>query len=224
MKTTGMTSLGIPASGASYAFGISDDGLTVVGQGQTGSGPQAYRWTQATGVLWLGDLPGDNFESVAYDASADGSIIVGLSRSYLGQEAFIWDASHGMRNLRDLLIDEYGVDLNGWILQSATSVSADGMSIVGFGINPRGNTEAWLVELTTEPTPQPVTIDIKPGSDPNSVNCNNDKGVISVAILTTDDFDAATVDHSTVTFEWAGETHVDRRSGEPRRHEEASLK
>ena len=62
-------------------------------------------------------------------------------------------------------------------------------------------------------------IDIKPGSDPNSINCNNEKGVIPVAILTTAAFDATTVDHTTVTFEGARETHLDK-SGEPRRHEE----
>jgi len=66
----------------------------------------------------------------------------------------------------------------------------------------------------------PVVIDIKPGSDPNSINCNNEKGVIPVAILTTGDFDATTVDHTMVTFEGAGETHVHKQSGEPKRHEE----
>jgi hypothetical protein len=42
-------------------------------------------------------------------------------------------------------------------------------------------------------------IDIKPGSFPNSINPNS-KGVIPVAILTTADFDAATVDPATVAF------------------------
>ena len=65
-----------------------------------------------------------------------------------------------------------------------------------------------------------IDIDIKPGSDPNSINCNNDNEVISVAILTTAVFDATTVDHTTVTFEGASETHVHKKSGEPRRHEE----
>ena len=69
-------------------------------------------------------------------------------------------------------------------------------------------------------TSSAIKIDIKPGSDPNSINCGNQKGVIAVAILTTDDFDATTVDHTTVTFEGAGETHVDKRSREARRHEE----
>ena len=45
----------------------------------------------------------------------------------------------------------------------------------------------------------PVEIHIKPGSDPNSINTDN-KGVIPVAILTTDDFDARTVDADSVVF------------------------
>lgn len=44
--------------------------------------------------------------------------------------------------------------------------------------------------------------------------------MIPVAILTTDDLDAATVDHTTVSFEEADETHVDKKTGEPRRKEE----
>ena len=43
-----------------------------------------------------------------------------------------------------------------------------------------------------------IEIDIKPGSDPNSVNLG--KGVIPVAILTTADFDAASVNVTTVLF------------------------
>jgi hypothetical protein len=71
-----------------------------------------------------------------------------------------------------------------------------------------------------EPPTIMVPIDIKPGSDPNSINCNNKNGVIPVAILTTEDFDATAVDHTTVAFEGAGEMHVDKKSGNPRRHEE----
>ena len=45
----------------------------------------------------------------------------------------------------------------------------------------------------------PVEIDIKPGSFPNSINPGG-KGVIPVAILTTPDFDASTVDGDTARF------------------------
>jgi hypothetical protein len=44
-----------------------------------------------------------------------------------------------------------------------------------------------------------LDIDIKPGSDPNSINLKS-KGVIPVAILTTDSFDASQVDWETVSF------------------------
>ena len=45
-----------------------------------------------------------------------------------------------------------------------------------------------------------IDIDIKPGSFPNSVNYKN-KGLLPVAILTTDTFDATTVDPETVIFD-----------------------
>jgi Ca-activated chloride channel family protein len=65
-----------------------------------------------------------------------------------------------------------------------------------------------------------VSIDIKPGSDPNSINTKAENGVIPVAILTTSDFNALQVDHTTVTFEGAREAHVDKMTGVARRHEE----
>lgn len=64
-----------------------------------------------------------------------------------------------------------------------------------------------------------VEIDIKPGSDPNSINLKS-KGVIPVAILTTKDFDAASVDGATVTFGPAsakpvhGEGHLEDVNGD----------
>jgi YVTN family beta-propeller protein len=60
--------------------------------------------------------------------------------------------------------------------------------------------------VTVLDVPDPVTqidIDIKPGSDPNSINPRS-RGVIPVAILTGDTFDATTVDPSTVRFGAAG--------------------
>jgi hypothetical protein len=78
--------------------------------------------------------------------------------------------------------------------------------------NPGDNTDT-----ETTPVVIPVEIDIKPGSDPNSIKCDDKKGVIAVAILTTDTFDATTVDHTTVEFAGAQESH--RRRGQFQRHE-----
>jgi len=56
-----------------------------------------------------------------------------------------------------------------------------------------------------------VSIDIKPGSYPNSINPNS-KGVIPVAILTTSDFDATDVDPKTVEFGPSGATMVHKKA------------
>ena len=53
--------------------------------------------------------------------------------------------------------------------------------------------------ITITVVPEPVDIDIKPNSDPNALNPNS-KGVVPVAILTTESFDATTVNSSTVRF------------------------
>jgi len=55
-----------------------------------------------------------------------------------------------------------------------------------------------------------VTIDIKPGSFPNSINPKS-KGVIPVAILTTDTFDATTIDPLSVGFGPNGATEAHGR-------------
>ncbi|MFN2241934.1 MAG: family 16 glycosylhydrolase, partial [Anaerolineae bacterium] len=50
--------------------------------------------------------------------------------------------------------------------------------------------------------------------------CNQGNGVVPVAILSTDSFDATTVDHNTVHFGDATEAHRDKKTGEAQRHEE----
>jgi beta-glucanase (GH16 family) len=67
--------------------------------------------------------------------------------------------------------------------------------------------------------PLRVDIDVKPGDSDGSL-CNSGKGVVPVALLTTDDFDATTVDHSTVMLGDAYETHVNKKTGVPQRHVE----
>ena len=70
--------------------------------------------------------------------------------------AFIWDSAHGMRNLQSVLAGSYGLDLTGWSLKKAAGISADGNTIVGYGTDPAGKTEAWLAVLA-EPTPLVLT-------------------------------------------------------------------
>jgi hypothetical protein len=78
---------------------------------------------------------------------------VGGSNSASGYEAFIWDTANGMQNLRDVLVNDYSLDLTGWTLSTANGISNDGLTIAGCGINPDGYDEAWIATI-----PEPGTL------------------------------------------------------------------
>ncbi len=153
--------LGVPKgiTPFSEAYGASADGSVIVGlsrsMASSNSGWEAFRWTQTGGMVGLGDLPGGAVLSAAYATSADGSIVVGSAGiqgpctpfgCQTAPRAFVWDGARGLRDLNEVLAGQ-GVNLTGWTLTEARGISADGSVIVGTGINPQGNLEAWRVDL-----------------------------------------------------------------------------
>jgi probable HAF family extracellular repeat protein len=134
-----MVGLGDLPGGDEYSAGaaISQDGAVIVGGASSaashGGGAgfflsfEAFRWTQATGMVPLGDLPGGGYYSFANACSADGSTIVGASTSTASGiselEAFRWTAGTGMVGLGDLP--------GGRFHSFATGVSADGSIVIG---------------------------------------------------------------------------------------------
>ena len=74
----------------SQATGVSADGLVVVGGSPSTSAGRAFRWTETSGMLDLGDLAGSNAGRRAYAVSADGAVVVGGSPSSGPGEAFRW--------------------------------------------------------------------------------------------------------------------------------------
>lgn len=133
----------------SGASSVNDDGTFVVGFGVSALGGEAVRWDANGIAIPLGDLPGGDRLSSAADVSADGSIVVGSSRSAAvpNGEAFYWTEHLGMVSLKDHLLSLGATGLDGWILRSATGVSADGLTIAGFGVNPQGFDEAWIAHI-----------------------------------------------------------------------------
>ena len=158
-ESGGVVGLGDLSGGdfSSTANAASADGSVIVGTSSGSNGYEAFRWTESDGMVGLGDLPGGGFDSKASKVSADGSVIVGSSLSVDGDETFRWTESDGMVSLKKTLIGA-GLDLTGWTLSSAISVSADGFTIVGNGINPSGQSEGWVANLSPEPIPEPLTI------------------------------------------------------------------
>jgi hypothetical protein len=104
---------------------------------------EPFRWTQATGLVLLSSTNG-----VAQAVSADGSTIVG---SVAGSGAFIWTAAGGVQSLSAVLTTD-GINLTGWALLSASAISADGQTIAGAGVDPQGQSAAWIAVI-----PEPST-------------------------------------------------------------------
>jgi probable HAF family extracellular repeat protein len=112
---------------SSQAAAISEDGLVIAGTGTSAAGSEAFRWTQAGGLVGMGDLPGGRTESFATAVSSDGSVIVGIAStipSGAEYEAFRWSQAGGMIGLGDLP--------GGAFSSRALGVSGDGNTVVGW--------------------------------------------------------------------------------------------
>lgn len=149
-EQTGTQGLIIPGADWSDAMGICGNGSTIVGVfGQTASSTQsAFAWTEL-GVLSLTSLSmaEGTFTSVIA-ASETGMWAVGESDG----KATLWNTTTGA--VWDLNVVIAGQsDFDGWQLQNATGISADGKKIVGNGMNENGHLEAWMIDLNAVPEP-----------------------------------------------------------------------
>jgi uncharacterized repeat protein (TIGR01451 family) len=196
---------------------LKDDGVAVsVGAGETISYTVTFTnaGTQdATGVVITDTVPvGTTFNAAA--STAGWQCVPDVSA---GSEcSFALGAVGGAGGGGQIV---FAVDVDNPLPAGQTEV-ANTVAIADDGSNGPDPNPGDNTDTETTPVVIPVDIDIKPGSEPNSINCdsrNMKKGVIPVAILTTDTFDATTVDHTTVEFEGATESH--RRRGQVQRHE-----
>ena len=158
---TGMQSLGVLPGGAtgdlaySEAGDLSADGTVVVGFARGVDRLLPYRWTADQGMVSLGSFDDEYLDWNVTDlfheisVSADGSVTVG--RNGYADGAFIHTDELGMQRLSAFL-RAMGGDLEGWRLSAATSISPDGRYIAGYGLNPAGQTEAWIAVIP-EPSP-----------------------------------------------------------------------
>ena len=149
----GLTVLETLGGNASYGRALNDAGQAVGFSDIEGTGTRAFLWTRETGMTSLDSLVGDDGESAAYGCSADGSTIVGSSSTESGSVAIIWDVTHGTRSIQALLKRDTRLApaLHDWKLRSATAISADGSTVVGYGTNPSGRQEGWVAAIAVSP-------------------------------------------------------------------------
>ncbi len=150
--SAGLVGLGDLPGGLIYAVGagISDDGSVAAGWAISDGGLEAFRWTSVTGLVSLDPAGSQQFTSIAHGISANGELIAGYAEQV--GDAAIWDEEHGFRSVRALLAG-HAVDLGGWGLSEATAVerTQDAIIVVGYGVNPDGQSEAWRARLPLVP-------------------------------------------------------------------------
>lgn len=138
----------LPGDAEGTATAVSRDGSVVVGSSMDNARNfRAFRWTQQTGMVDLGNSVNGLLGSFATSVSGNGRIIVGWGPTATGDVALIWDMDHGLRLLDAALLADYQTQITGWKLTRATAISDDAHTIAGYGTNPQGQTEAWIVKL-----------------------------------------------------------------------------
>ncbi len=138
-------------TGRGRVIGVSHDGTAAVGEAQVGAPFLPARWAGGAAQL-LGTPPVGYTVGNAFGSNADGSKVVGIWRETefsdeLESVAFIWDPVNGARLLEDALLADHGLSLPGWTLNMVTDITPDGLTMVGYGLNPAGDFEAYKVTV-----------------------------------------------------------------------------
>ncbi len=142
-----MNDMGTLGGSQSIAYEINDAG-EAVGYSTTVTGPinpplHAFVYTVAGGMTDLGTLGGSR--SIAYDINAHGDIVGSSEISPGVERAFVYSPLTGMLDLNTLIAP-------GWTLVEAHGVNDKGQ-IVGTGINPQGQTHAFLLTSLRDEIP-----------------------------------------------------------------------
>lgn len=176
----GIEALGIlPYGLESQARAASADGSVIVGFSDVlffydgGEGhrfweytEEAFRWTEATGMVGIGRNAGSvepyvAGRSRAYDVSADGNIIAGSATFGRGGGggAALWIGDSGPLQVYEMLISQGATGLEGWTLDSVEAISADGRTIAGDGLycfeNGSCLGQGWTATLDVAVVPAP---------------------------------------------------------------------
>lgn len=143
INSCGLCSSSLRASSYDGSIVAGNDGFFVIMQ-------KSYIWNRKDGIVYLGELPNRRWSEVN-DISANGRVVVGVSFDDFEDDiSFYWSEETGMVDLREMLVDTYNIDLDGWVLTEAVGISADCKVIVGNGTNPDGVQEGWKVSVDVD--------------------------------------------------------------------------
>ncbi|HET6567667.1 MAG TPA: hypothetical protein VFG50_06865 [Rhodothermales bacterium] len=129
----------LPGRTFSVATGVSADGTVVVGNSSSPNiTPEAFRWTESTGMVGLGTLDASRPWSAAVGVSDDGSVVAGRSEAIEGgsvrKEGFRWTEATGMQGIGHLPDEDNRFGLlcsSKGDFSEPTDISGDGRVIIG---------------------------------------------------------------------------------------------
>jgi len=142
------------------ALGVNSDGTVVYGAGWQGGNPagggytgQGWLYRAGSGMIPMGvGAYGRSIQSPALDATDDGSTVIGITRDFDAfiQYGWIWNETKGWQTFDDFM---KGWGARGWTNTIPTAISDDGNVIAGWGFNPDGVPQAFVVNLKTTGNP-----------------------------------------------------------------------
>ena len=145
-----MSDIGTLGGTLSRGFGINASGqVTGFANTKNDAGRHGFLYTPVSGMADLGVVPG----GVASDGLGlnDSGQVVGYTEMFDNTfRAWLYTAGAGMQDLNTLIPAG-----SGWMLSQATAINNTGQ-IVGYGTNPAGHTDAFL--LTPVPEPASLTL------------------------------------------------------------------
>lgn len=143
------------------ALAVTRDGRIVVGERAFNLATfqfEGWRWTEEGGIESLGCYQSafgcDPFSPRA--VSDDGSVVVGDAVSGGGYVAVVWTQAGGVQKLADYLAANGTAAPDGWNLQSASGISADGRTIGGWGVSADSVFTSFVADLRDAPPTEAV--------------------------------------------------------------------
>ncbi len=191
------------SGGAAQATSISTSLLNVTTTEQGGGSPFLCIGTAAQGpsagprpIEGLNALIAGSLTGNSWTLSFTPSELISAVGFYLTDAAQAGDIFFALPNGNQYLMAAWPVSTaNPIFFGFISDVPFSEFSLINTGLG-----DGWGVDQVMMSTvAKPVTIDIKPGSDPNCFNING-HGVIPVAVLGSDTFDVTLIDQATLSF------------------------
>ena len=141
----------LPNTTTSNAAAVNGDGSIIAGTCVINAGDRAVRWNGMQ-IQDLGLFPGAwNAQATAIDPS--GRFVAGVASTNQGAWAWLWDNVNGMRRI-DNVMSLDGIFAPGWKIERISDIrphNNDELNMVGWGVNPNGENEAFFLRITMPP-------------------------------------------------------------------------